>query len=398
MLARLAAWAVRALVLSLLFTACVAAEPIELVDWAIEQPSGYFDPRRPPVQLPDFSLIPTEGFRKSWLVSPPSYERLRAERDGVVEEVRVRIKSIIPGSVAAELRAQAGEQGYDAGDVLETYLEILLDLNGTEAMPELLQLEAALDRAADYQVRFGYTLHQEVLSVIVALKGVSGPIPYTQTQRDQIISKVESPESELNDRAASSLMDEVLNFPGAWEQVCQGWFSRPGDWLPLYGFRREWHTLFISDENFARLRDERQAVVRELQLRVPGHRDRTVRRATHHDEWDYQRALETYLVIVQDLNAVETLPQLLQLEEALNQVAVYDAPGPISEPCEHVEVLSTISLLLRNENAAGWQDLKAGYHKSSRDRIVATARHFREVVPPSEYRASAAITPEFRYR
>jgi hypothetical protein len=162
---------------------------VALLDEVILQPGGfgYFDPRKPPKAMPDFTLIPRNGFRRSWEtvhISRGRFLRLRAQRTGVVQELRLRLDSI--GPLCA--------QNEDYRRLLELYLGIVLDLNASEALPELLQMEERMSPAANYKASGGFSQHQELLSVILALVSNEGlltpqePVYYHRAERDQIVA------------------------------------------------------------------------------------------------------------------------------------------------------------------------------------------------------------------
>lgn len=203
---------------------------------------------------------------------------------------------------------------------------------------------------------------------------------------------------------AVAMLDQILHDPGAWDQMCSGPDPKPINWLPLYGFRRNWNWFYISEENFERLRQHREAVVQELNLRILASMAAAVQRAesARRGEQSGWRGspLETYLAIVEDLNGVENLPALLHLEEALNRVPLYGLSSRSAEAFEHPQVLSVITLILHNEGAPGLNRLHGPglYNADFRRLIVELAHQFLEKVDPSEYRAGAAMSKVGKYR
>lgn len=201
--------------LALLAPSVALADPIPLLDDALQQLGGCYDPRRSP-KLPEddyFSQIPMGGFRRSWeepRITRETFEKLRGERDAVIEEVRVRLEA----TAAVE---EAGGK-LDLRPILELYLGVVLDLNGIEALPELLSLEQQFDRVATYEPRPYYTLHLEILSVIAALLGNEGaagleqlkePVYYGQNQRDVIIRAARRFLASATTHRAASAMRKV---------------------------------------------------------------------------------------------------------------------------------------------------------------------------------------------
>jgi len=120
-------------------------------------------------------LIPMFGYERQSLryISAENFQRLRAQRDAVVLEIRERLIDLAPGESANlrtgverlaaavengplatldKLHAELGEyEVLNADSTLDQYLVMLLDLNGVEALPGLVKLEAALDNTALYR-------------------------------------------------------------------------------------------------------------------------------------------------------------------------------------------------------------------------------------------------------
>ena len=134
--------------------------------------------------------------------------------------------------------------------------------------------------------------------------------------------------------------------------------------------------------------------------------------------------LETLLVILADLNAIEALPQLLKLEGRLNAKVDYgevarDADATTREFSGHAQVLSLLITLLQNEKAPGLTELQTRpaedpfsaypelyggksspparetvYNQANRDRIVRAAETYRQKTNPDDYRGARAMAPD----
>lgn len=133
--------------------------------------------------------IPLFGFERATdrPVFPEEFTRLRAQRDGVLAALGIQLAGRVPAVASA--RENGSLSAADAG-LIDRCLVILLDLNGVEALPDLLRLESALHEAslyptqenasaesmepvsqesADAPVTLAITTHTRVLSVITAL-------------------------------------------------------------------------------------------------------------------------------------------------------------------------------------------------------------------------------------
>ncbi len=200
---------------------------------------------------------------------------------------------------------------------------------------------------------------------------------------------------------AAQLVNNVLKNPGYFNQNCNIPPPLPDKQLPLYGYRRSWSDSKISAENFTKLRAERSEVVKALAVQLDA-----INVANFVGDSDYEARArdETLLMMVLDLNAVETLAALLRLEKSLDKVAYYrsgkSAPPKDYRLPPHAQVLSVITAILKNENAAGVDKLgpKASYDKATRDRIVALADQFERNVDPSRWKRGKAMSarPEAR--
>jgi hypothetical protein len=194
------------------------------------------------------------------------------------------------------------------------------------------------------------------------------------------------------------LLDEVVKNPGYWSQMCMLPRSRPLSELPLYGYSRSWSETRISPDNFRRLRAERGQVLREIERRLQN--------LARHPGADESDPLDSYLVVLLDLNGVEALPGLLELERALDVRAAYrvhpdllDSKKVLRLP-RHVQVLSTITAILTNEAAPGLDSLgkESRYDQAHRDQIVHLAEAFLRQVPPGRFRGKAAMSPKPEFR
>lgn len=194
----------------------------------------------------------------------------------------------------------------------------------------------------------------------------------------------------------AELIDNIVKNPGYFSQNCRGPAQFPADELPLFGYRRSWSDVKISPENFLKLRAQRRDVLREIAVQLDA---MNVERSRS----DFSRG-EMLLMMIQDLNGVEALAALVRLEKAFDKVAWYRTGGPApagtrSAYPAHVQVLSTISAILKNENAAGGLGkVKARYDQSSRDQIVGLADKFLDGVDPSAWRRGAAMSEKPDYR
>jgi hypothetical protein len=187
------------------------------------------------------------------------------------------------------------------------------------------------------------------------------------------------------------LIDSICKNPGSFDQSCRP-VTKNYKTLPLYGYRRFWADAHISKENFQKLRDQRLAVVREVAVEID---QINVARSLK----DFSRG-EVLMMVILDLNGVETLSALLRLEKEFDKVAYYKNPKvkPAAEEFmlpAHVQVLSTITAILQNEKAAGLDQLgqSAVYDQDHRDTIVALAQKFVDNTDPQNYRRAAGMTP-----
>lgn len=195
------------------------------------------------------------------------------------------------------------------------------------------------------------------------------------------------------------LLDEVLKNPGYWRQMCMLPPSRPLSDLPINGYLRSWSETRISPDNFKRLRAQRAQVLAEIERRL-------LSLAKHPGNDSDSSPLDSYLMVLLDLNGVEALPSLLKLEKALDAQAAYRIHPELLDSqkaprlSRHVQLLSTITALLTNEAAPGLERLgKEGrYDQEHRDQIVHVAEAFLRQVPLARFRGKAAMSaePEFR--
>ena len=204
----------------------------------------------------------------------------------------------------------------------------------------------------------------------------------------------------LNGAAADTpkqLIDKIVTTPGFFEQNCRGPAPKPFKALPLFGYRRFWSDSEITKENFHKLRAQRLEVVHQIAREVDA---LNVKRSLE----DFSRG-EVLLMMILDLNGVEDLSALLRFEAELDKVAYYRTrnfkmPKEIYAYSPQVQVLSTITAILKNERAEGISQLgkTAVYDQATRDRIVRLAKNFVERVDPQDYRRGAAMTaaPENR--
>ncbi len=173
----------------------------------------------------DKSLLPLPGHQRDsavFFVSETNFERVRDGRDRAVLEIARRLPGIKSAPVPA-YQGSAKDSSRDWQDVLEIYLLLLEDLNGSEALPALLELESTLARlypglpetTSDGQ---RYPTHALVLSTVAALLGKEGvieppsyqaPLAYSEVERQRLLSlaraflKTTPPEKRLGARGMS---------------------------------------------------------------------------------------------------------------------------------------------------------------------------------------------------
>jgi len=117
----------------------VWAEGGKLLDEVVANP-GYWSQMCSLYPMPGLRELPLFGFQRYWAearISPANFQRLRADRTEVLAEISRRLES----------SAAMGR----APDAWETYLLVLWDLNGVEALPALLKWEETLDATALYR-------------------------------------------------------------------------------------------------------------------------------------------------------------------------------------------------------------------------------------------------------
>lgn len=129
----------------------------------------------------------------------------------------------------------------------------------------------------------------------------------------------------IADPGAAKLLDQTIRNPGYWSQMCSIPPPLPFDVpLPLYSLAVERFST-LTPENVSRLQAQRAEVVREIIARL--HNLDLSRRAPQTTGYSSPQnsgqdpyALSGLLLqIIIDLNAVETLPELLRLESDLSQ-------------------------------------------------------------------------------
>lgn len=221
-----------------------------------------------------------------------------------------------------------------------------------------------------------------------------------------------SPNVRRGDAAfIKKLVDNVLQDPGAWNQMCSFPGPKPSGRLPLFGdYRRDWAPSFVSGDKFERLRDGRGAVLREIALRLPSVLT-TSRPKTPENKRSFiasaespSDVLEVYLAILLDLNGVEALSALLELEQSLDAASPYPTPAKpgktSSRYSDHVQVLSVITAILANENVAAVQKLgpTTSYDQIHRNLIIEMARDFLKRTKPEQFRAAAGMPLETETR
>ena len=209
------------------------------------------------------------------------------------------------------------------------------------------------------------------------------------------------------EQTVGALLNEVIAEPGSWVQMCSIVRPNSPEKLPIGGFFRNWTEVKISEQNFLRLRARRTEVVSEIGKRLIAITPGTVKQARKEAEvfsgkkyeLKVSNNLELYLVMLQDLNGVEALEELLALEAEVNKVGCYDSikssgSGVIWYP-SHVQILSTITALLNNEQPHLLDKLPepATYDKATRDTIARLARQFLKTTKPADYRGPKGMSP-----
>lgn len=187
-----------------------------------------------------------------------------------------------------------------------------------------------------------------------------------------------------------SLLDEVLAKPGYWTQMCDTRVIMSPRTvtgmppvqvpthvppLPLFGYER-WSETKFSPENFLRLRKQRSQVIREISSRLEAGKP----------------ADQAYWMILLDLNGIEALRALLRFEKQFKVKRLQ--VGLDVRDCAHIQVLSVITALLKNERVAGLSRLEPIYNQQQRDAIVELANSFLKSTPPQNFRAAAGMKSE----
>lgn len=196
--------------------------------------------------------------------------------------------------------------------------------------------------------------------------------------------------------AAAKLVDAVLKEPGVWSQMCSLVHNKPPRELPLFGFRRDWSSTRVSEQNAQTLRDNRNPVLDviaerlyQLSLQISRPEFKLAPRAEE---------LEIYLMAVMDLNGVEVLPQLLNLEQSLHQRANYtdqNSSWGHGAYSPHVQVLSAITSILAAERWEAARSLGLSvddYSPTTRRRIVTMARNLLNQTPPDKFQGAAGMS------
>jgi hypothetical protein len=140
-----------------------------LIDEIIKNPGpwkqmcgGFSFGSQPPI-VPLFGYYRGHAFSK---ISEANFERLREQRDPVLQEISNRLDAITSKTanlVVDSTQRMLEQKANSASETiriprapesakLEIYLMFLLDLNGVEALPALLRLERALDQVALYRL------------------------------------------------------------------------------------------------------------------------------------------------------------------------------------------------------------------------------------------------------
>src|SRR5262249_26327155 len=117
--------------------------------------------------------------------------------------------------------------------------------------------------------------------------------------------------------SGAKLLDDTIRNPGGWNQMCSMPpplpFNVP---LPLYSLAVS-RFYYLSSQDISRLRAQRGEVVPVIVKRL--HDLDLSKKAQESSRHDPEGLSGTLLQIVMELNAVETLPELLRVEADLNQ-------------------------------------------------------------------------------
>ena len=195
-------------------------------------------------------------------------------------------------------------------------------------------------------------------------------------------------------QAIAAHLDQVLENPGVWGQMCDKLSRVSTKEFSTRGYDRKWTTNYLSRENLERFRSQRLVSLRELSTRLHG-----VRTLESH-------ALEIYLMVTLDLNGVEILPTLLELESILEPSARYHRnPEKIPDSLlffdaykmpYHTQVLAVITAILNKERVPEVEALgrMAPYDAKTRGFVVGIARDFLQSVKPEHYRGAQAMSTE----
>ena len=189
------------------------------------------------------------------------------------------------------------------------------------------------------------------------------------------------------------LLDEVLARPGFWMQSCSarvlpsprtidGKARKIPTYVPplaLFGYDR-WSESKISADNFLRLRARRTEIIQEIARRLQAG-------ASPRQE---------YWMILLDLNGIEALPALLGFEKQFKVMELSE--GLDVRDSAHIQVLSVITALLKNEGQAGLEKIQPVYTQQQRDLIVQLANEFLNSTRLENYRGAAAMSPKPTYR
>lgn len=214
------------------------------------------------------------------------------------------------------------------------------------------------------------------------------------------------------EQSAGELLDEILEKPGSWTQMCVGVAYTNQYYIQTQGITRL-HTMDrVSKENLQRLRNRRIEVLGELSRRLMRAKTTAVRWVQadmayagdttcvdiSEETFEAGKSLELYFALLQDLNGIESLSALLNVERSMNHFVDYAAFSSTKTGganLMHAECLGTISAILRQEKAAGSERLEDGmvYSKESRDLVVGTATNYLRQTKPSDFKASKGMGP-----
>lgn len=170
------------------------------------------------------------------------------------------------------------------------------------------------------------------------------------------------------DPGAAQLLDQTIHSPGSWNQMCAIPpplpFNVP---LPLYSLAVERFST-LTPENVSQLQAQRAEVVQEITTRLHNldlskRAPQTTGSSPQNSGQDPYALSGLLLQIIIDLNAVETLPELLRLESDLNRQIERANDNPYA-------TLPNLDL----DSPVAWQEMDALHPPTDHERQLFAAR------------------------